>query len=598
MKRLLLFLLVSQSLLPLAEAQIVPPKREFRGAWIATVVNLDWPSNRTYPPSTQRAELTTLLDKLKAIGINVVVFQVRPECDALYQSSIEPWSYYLTGAQGMAPNPVWDPLQFAIDEAHKRGMELHAWFNPYRAIKKVGAYSIAPGHVSQVHPEWTMQFALSGGGYEKLLDPGIPEVRDYDLSVIMDVVRRYDVDGIHWDDYFYSYSGISNQDSASWRLYNRGFSNIADWRRDNVNLLVQAVHDSIQAVKPWVKFGISPFGIWKNGIPSGISGMSAYDDIYCDAVTWMSHRWLDYLSPQLYWAFGGGQDYGKLMPWWSLMRNGRHLYPGQAAYRIKDVNWGSSELPNQIRLDRTNGYAQGSLFFRAAYGVVDNPKGFADSLKNDLYKYPAIMPAMTWKDSVPPLPPVNLMASEEAGRITLTWSNPPVAADGETASHFVVYRADSTALDPSDPRQIRLLTPFDSTGFVDSVNVKPYVKYTYLVTSLDRLWNESDTTAKVTFTITGVGEEPILASDFSLEQNYPNPFNPTSTIVFTLNTGGRTTLKVYDLLGREVSTLVDDVVSAGRHSVAFNGSNLASGVYFYRLTSGSFSAAKKMILQK
>jgi uncharacterized lipoprotein YddW (UPF0748 family) len=591
MKRILTFFALILFFVCLGAAQAIPPKREFRAVWIASVTNLDWPSTRFLSPSSQRAEYTSLLDKLKPLGINVVVVQIRPECDALYQSSIEPWSYWLTGGQGSPPNPLYDPLQFMIDETHKRGMEFHAWFNPYRAVKTVGAYTITATHVSRTHPEWILDYTT-----EKLLDPGNPAVRAYVTNVMVDVIRRYDIDGVHWDDYFYSYNGTTNQDDSSWTKYRGSFTDKGAWRRDNVNQLVKAVHDSIQIIKPDVKFGISPFGIWKSGVPSGISGLDAYNVLYGDAVMWMSQLWLDYLTPQLYWKFGGGQDYGKLMPWWYSQINGRHLYPGHAAYQITGGNWSSSELPNQVRLNRSVLPSPGSVFFRAKVGILDNEKGFADTLKNFLYKYPALIPTMPWKDSISPLPPMNLTATGNLTLVTLRWQKPGPAPDGDTAKYFVVYRAVNDTVNMNDPRMIRFISVNDTTQFVDSLS--PNFQYNYVVTSFDRLHNES-ALAKVTYLTTGVGENiAALPHEYHLDQNYPNPFNPRTTISFTLKQTGVTTLKVYDLLGREVATLVDGVTSIGNHSITFSGEQLSSGVYFYRVISGPFVETKKMILQK
>ena len=597
MKRLLTFIPLTLFFICLTVAQAIPPKREFRAVWIASVTNLDWPSARALSPSSQRAQYISLLDQLKPIGINVVVVQIRPECDALYPSSIEPWSYWFTGTQGLAPNPFYDPLQFMIEETHKRGMEFHAWFNPYRAVKTVGAYQQSTSHVSVVHPEWLLYYPDKTSPKEELLDPGNPNVRKYVINVIVDVVRRYDIDGVHWDDYFYSYSGTTNQDSASWVNYHGDFTDKPSWRRFNVNELVRKVHDSITVIKPWVKFGISPFGIWKSGVPAGITGLNAYDELYDDPVTWMSEKWLDYLTPQLYWAFGGGQDYGKLMPWWATVMNGRHLYPGQAAYRIGDAsNWGSSELPNQIRLNRAVLSSPGSVFFRAKVGVIDNEKGFADTLRNFLYRYPALIPRMPWKDSLPPLPPSNLTVTGNLTTATLHWQKPAPAADGDTARYFVVYRAVNDTIDMNDPRTIRFLSLNDTTQFVDPIS--PNVQYNYLVTAFDRLHNES-VPVKAGYIIMGAGESiAALPYEYRLDQNYPNPFNPTTTISYTLKQTNATTLKVYDVLGRELATLVDGIMQQGNHSLTFSGEQLSSGVYFYRIISGSFIETKKMILQK
>src|SRR3989339_1467603 len=236
-------------------SQSIPPKREFRAAWIATVVNLDWPSSNVLTPAQQKQELIDLLDELKRDGINTIIFQIRTECDALYNSSIDPWSYWLTGSQGSPPNPYYDPLEFAVEEAHKRGMELHAWFNPYRAVRSVGSFSISSQHLTYQHPDWILAF-----GNLRILNPGLPQVRDYNTAVIMNVVRRYDIDGVHFDDYFYPYppDQITNEDAVTFAEYSRGFTNIADWRRDNVNQQIKQINDSIMAVKPYVKFGISP----------------------------------------------------------------------------------------------------------------------------------------------------------------------------------------------------------------------------------------------------------------------------------------------------------------------------------------------------
>jgi len=242
-------------------SQTIPPKREFRSVWIATVTNIDWPSSKTLSPSAQRTEYINILNKHKLNGLNAVVTQIRPSCDAFYQSPFEPWSEWLSGTQGVAPNPFYDPLIFMIDETHKRGMEFHAWFNPYRAVVNKNSSSVSSSHVSVVHPDWIREF-----GNLKLLDPGLPQVREYVAKVIMDVVRRYDIDGVHFDDYFYPYpqTGVVFQDSATFSNYPNGFTNKEDWRRNNVNLLIKALSDSIKAVKPHVKFGISPFAIWKN----------------------------------------------------------------------------------------------------------------------------------------------------------------------------------------------------------------------------------------------------------------------------------------------------------------------------------------------
>ncbi|MBP1679355.1 MAG: Por secretion system C-terminal sorting protein, partial [Bacteroidetes bacterium] len=304
------------------EAVSQSSKREFRGAWIASVVNLDWPSSDARGRTgVQQAELVALLDQLKSTGITAVLLQVRSECDAVYPSSLEPWSYWLTGEQGVAPSPYYDPLEFAIAAAHARGLELHAWLNPYRAERAIGSYTLSSSHVVKSQPGWILTFPAVG---LNLLDPGSPGARAHIAGVVADVVRRYDVDGVHFDDYFYPYPvssagfpGITTEDAASFAADPRGFASIAAWRRDNVNLLVRMVDDSIKALKPYVRFGLSPFGIWRNGVPPGIVGMDAYSAIYCDAPAWLRQGTVDYLTPQLYWPIGGGQDYASLVSWWA-----------------------------------------------------------------------------------------------------------------------------------------------------------------------------------------------------------------------------------------------------------------------------------------
>jgi uncharacterized lipoprotein YddW (UPF0748 family) len=488
MKKLLLLILTTSVFISInVFAGSNPPKREFRGAWIATVINLDWPSSPGLSPQTQRQELIRLLDELKAAGINAVIFQVRSECDAMYASPLEPWSYWLTGNQGAPPSPFYDPLEFAVAEAHQRGMELHAWFNPYRSVREIGSYTNAPNHVSVQHPDW-----LFRAGNTRVLDPGLPMARAFITNVVMDVVTRYDVDGIHFDDYFYPYppNQITTQDDATFANYSRGFTNRGDWRRDNVNLLIKMIHDSIQVVKPYVKFGISPFGIWRNGVPTGITGLDAYNTIYCDALAWLNQKTIDYLTPQLYWPFGGGQDYGKLMPWWASQMNGRHLYVGQAAYRI--ASWPAGEMPRQIRLNRSNPNAQGSIFFRALF-FRENPRGFTDSLKTDLYRHLALSPAMNWKDLVPPNPPQNLSFKRIAGTGTagLRWDAPYFASDGDTASRYVVYRFNQPAIPPSalDDASNIIAIAGERLGKPQTAAVAG--TYYYVVTSLDRNSNES-----------------------------------------------------------------------------------------------------------
>ncbi|MGB2869266.1 MAG: family 10 glycosylhydrolase [Bacteroidota bacterium] len=603
----------------------VPPKREFRGAWVATVQNIDWPvTTGTNVRSTQVSELSTLLDSLQKVGVNAMVFQIRPSCDAYYKSAIEPWSQWLTGTQGVPPTDAsYDPLQEAIKAAHDRGMELHAWFNPYRAVINTSSSSVASSHISVTRPDLVKSYAIfadSSGkrvlrGFLKMLDPGLPEVRAYVTGVIMDVTRRYDIDGVHFDDYFYPYPTTDslNQvvpfpDSDTYAANNPGGLPLSDWRRGNVNALIHMISDSLKVVKPKVKFGISPFGIWKSGVPPGISGLSAYSEIYCDAITWLQEGWIDYLTPQLYWVIGGAQDYSKLMPWWGTNSYARHIYPGQATYHIQDVkNWPIAEIANQISLNRVNasqgGTVLGSVHFSAKY-FRTNTKSLNDSLRKTVYsnytKDPiprtfALLPTMAWKDSVPPNRPESLEVRYFSfGTARLRWHTPSPSNDGEPVSRYVVYRSFNSPIDMNNVAGIFTVIK-DTVCLVEQPTIGGQV-YNYAISAIDRQNNESPMSNVMAITSTGVEDLKVQPEAFALYQNFPNPFNPATAISYQLSTVSNVTLKVYDVLGREVRVLVDGIDGPGYHRVQFDGSGLSSGVYFYRLIAGGRVETKKMQL--
>ncbi len=529
MKIKILSLILILTAINIFSQSTTPPKKEFRAAWVATVTNLDWPSNPGLPIEQQKSSFIAILDVMKACNMNVVVFQVRTECDALYKSQIEPWSYWLTGAQGMAPGSSdWDPLQFAIEESHKRGMELHAWINPYRAVKTIGQYPISDQHISITHPSWILTFSSSK---LKILNPGIPAVREYNLKVCMDIVNRYDVDGLHMDDYFYPYDPvISTEDQATFQQYPNGFTDIGNWRRNNVNLMMKMVMDSIKAVKPYVKFGISPFGIWKPGYPSGITGLNSYDVLFADPMAWLRQGSIDYLTPQLYWKIGGNQDYSKLMPWWadSTFKHNRMFVPGH----IFNANYTNTELPRQFRLNRNNPKVSGSMLFRVA-NLVSNDKGFADSLKNDFYKYKCIIPSMNWKDVVAPNPPRDVAYTRLGNSPTagFKWNLPLTAADGDSAKRYVIYQFDNALIssgDIADPKKI--LDVVGSRSAQPKTLVSATGDYFFLVTTLDRNNNESDISNIIQVTLPDV---PSLAypnngavnqpDDLVIKWNYANP---------------------------------------------------------------------------
>src|SRR5215831_17418423 len=325
-------------------------EREFRAAWVATVANINWPSKPGLTTKEQQDEAIVLLDFLQKNNFNAVILQVRPQCDALYKSDLEPWSYYLTGQQGNAPDPYYDPLEFWVEAAHDRGLELHVWLNPYRAHHKDGK-EISDQSVVKKHPNQVVYLAE---GYW-WLDPAQKETQDLTTAVVMDIVKRYDIDGVHFDDYFYPYPSYNNNadfpDSASWTAYqqNGGKLSRGDWRREAVNTLIERLYKNIKKEKPWVKFGLSPFGIWRPGYPESISGFDQYDQLYADAKLWLNKGWVDYFSPQLYWPINRmPQSFPVLLGWWSgENKMHRHLWPGISVGRdtsAKNVNEILSEV--------------------------------------------------------------------------------------------------------------------------------------------------------------------------------------------------------------------------------------------------------------
>jgi uncharacterized lipoprotein YddW (UPF0748 family) len=398
------------------------PPREFRGAWIAAVAtNQDWPSKPGLSVAQQKAELVALIDRAAQLHFNAIIFQVRPAADAIYASPIEPWSERITGTQGRAPEPFYDPLAFAIEEAHKRGLELHAWFNPFRATHPLAESRVALNHISQTHPELVRQY-----GKQLVLDPGEPAAQAHTLAVVMDVVNRYDIDGVTFDDYFYPYPEKDDEgrkvdfpDDASWKKYGlqTGLSR-ADWRRQNVNQFIQKVYQSIKAAKPWVKFGISPFGTWRPGHPQQIKGMDAYADIYADSRLWLANGWLDYFAPQLYWPIAQRiHSFPVLLQWWREQNvKGRHVWPG-----LDDVlarkEFSTNEIPQQIQIAREQSTG-GEIHFHLR-SVTDNP-ALTDFIRA-AYAQPALVPPSPWLDSIPPdKPALNVIIGKNAS-VTASW---------------------------------------------------------------------------------------------------------------------------------------------------------------------------------
>lgn len=393
----LFFLLFAQPLFAQAENL----KREFRGVWVATVVNIDYPPKTAQNTGVQKYEYINMLEDFKKMGINAVIFQVRPAADAFYKSSYEPWSEYLTGKQGLAPDSdEYDPLEFMIEEAHKRGMEFHAWLNPYRATFNLDTTKLADKHIFYQRRDWLTQY-----GKRYYFKPHKHEVRDHITKVIAEIVRNYDVDAIHFDDYFYPYKiqGLPFPDSLDFETTKGAISNIEDWRRQNVDLLIQQVSEKIKEEKPHVQFGISPFGVWRNKAQDPTlgsntrAGQTCYDDLYADVLKWMRNEWIDYIVPQLYWHIGFSiADHKTLVDWWAKNAFGRNLYIGHAAYKVgdvKNIDWlNPSEMPKQIRLNRATFNTQGSVYF-SAKSIRNNPLNLSDSL-TQLYQKPVMHPEM------------------------------------------------------------------------------------------------------------------------------------------------------------------------------------------------------------
>ncbi|MGV3707217.1 MAG: glycoside hydrolase family 10 protein [Gemmatimonas sp.] len=401
-----------------------PPVREFRGVWVASVANIDWPSRRDLTTAQSQAELLAILDKCVALRLNAVLLQVRPAADALYESKLEPWSEYLTGAQGRRPSPYWDPLAFAVKEAHARGLELHAWFNPYRARNDDAKSPLVKSHISRTNPSVVKKY----GGF-LWMDPGEKLVRERTLAVILDVVKRYDIDGVHIDDYFYPYREPTRRggyvpfpDATSWAKYQKAGGKLGrdDWRRENVNLLVEALYSGIHKTKPWVKFGISPFGIWRPGNPPQIRGLDAYVELYADSRKWLREGWLDYFTPQLYWpTTREAQSYPTLLAWWAGENiKSRHLWPGNFSSRSGgrgSAAWPVSELLEQIRVTRLQAGATGNVHF-SMVSFSQNQAGMNDALMAGPYAQVALVPATPWLKTPAPVTPQPVLATANGAR--------------------------------------------------------------------------------------------------------------------------------------------------------------------------------------
>lgn len=491
------FLVIGGFLLVFSDlcGQIHPPKREFRGAWIASIKNIDWPSRSDLSTEEQKRELAALLDKCKEAGLNAVLFQIRPTGEVFYASPFEPWSEYLTGAVGRAPRPFYDPLTFAIEEAHKRGMELHAWINPFRLHMDWHADKSLPAdHLANKKPEWTIPY-----GKNLYLDPGNPKTRAYLTEVILDVVKRYEIDAIHFDDYFYPYKiqGEDFLDSVSYQSFNPRNLDLDDWRRSNVNAFIKTISDSIYETNSYVELGISPFGVWRNKHqdPMGSdtrSGQTSYDDLYADILYWVREGWIDYVAPQLYWSQGySPADFTHLVDWWAEHCGGSKLYIGHALYKINnnaDINWENpSEIPEQLKLIRRYKSISGSIFFSAKW-LNTNPLGVFDSLKTNHYYFPSLTPRMTRADYQLPLSPINLETDSDKKGIVMIWDDQGLE---DEVKYFVIYRNKGRKM-PLPLPEFQVATIRSEELYYLDEKTRFFSKYTYGITAISWRGNESE----------------------------------------------------------------------------------------------------------
>lgn len=445
-------------------------------------------------PAAMKAALTRQIDAVWQAGGNAIIFQVRPECDALYPSNIEPWSRFLSGQQGVAPSPQWDPLQWMIDECHRRGMELHAWINPFRAKTK-GTTTLAPNHVAAQHPDWVFSY-----DNQLILNPALKPVRDYICRVVDDIVTRYDIDGLHIDDYFYPYPAPGNviPDEALYRSHRAGFATIGDWRRNNVNVFVKQLSETIHQRKPWVKFGISPFGIYRNKTSdpmngSDTRGLQNYDDLYADVLLWVNNGWLDYCVPQIYWQLGHPTaDYTTLIRWWDKYAGKRPLYIGEDIERTANYASpslpGSHQLPDKMALHRTAHHVQGTVLWYAA-ALANNTGNYATALRKLYWRSPALQPRMPFIDDKAPKKPRSVKAQWTAEGYMLRWRAPRGKKWGDVAVRYAIYRfAKGERVNLEDASHLVAITTGEEYKLPYRSEDRTYY---YYVTAVDRMSNES-----------------------------------------------------------------------------------------------------------
>ena len=563
-----------------AEFNDANPKRDLRGVFLTSVYNLDWPTSRTATPAVQQAELIIILENLKTNGYNTVFLQVRPECDALYSSTLEPWSYRLTGTQGLAPNPLWDPLDFAITEAHNRGLDLHAWINPYRVRASTAEYTSAANSILNTQPSWIL--TASNNANLKILNPGLPAVQDYITSVVQDISTRYNIDGIHLDDYFYPNAGMTtNQDNQTYIDNNpTNIATIEDWRRNNVNIMIGKVYDAIQVINTNqsknIIFGVSPFGIWKSGTPTGIVGNSSFSALFCDPIAWLNAGKVDYLAPQLYWKITGSQDYIALSKWWNdqVKARNKQLYLSQGYYKMTDAsNWAGTEIQNQIIQNRAAN--MDASFGQIAYRylqIKNNDKTINTILNSAQYQYKSFAPPIAGKDDVCPNIPPNIRFEG----LNIKWDTPIAASDGDMPVKYVIYAFDnaSEAITNQDDgsKIIDIVAGNQLTVTQNQIDTKHFV-----VSSLDKNNNENGNFGQTLDLTNKYFDDNVELSI------YPNPFFEQFTIENNMQYFGKVAISLYDLSGKSVWFQTSESNSDSLR-IIINPVNLKKGFYIGKIS--------------
>ena len=466
------------------QAQLVHPLREFRAAWVASVANINWPSKPGLTTAEQQAEAISILDYLQVNNFNAVILQVRPQADALYASDIEPWSYFLTGEQDKAPDPYYDPLSFWVEEAHKRGLELHAWMNPYRAHHNSGN-EISSKSIVRTNPE-TVYWLKEGYWW---MDPALKFTQDHTSKVVLDVVKRYDIDGIHFDDYFYPYpsynGGDDFPDDRSWNTYveNGGSMSRGDWRRNAVNTLIERLYKEIKAEKRHVKFGLSPFGIWRPGFPKSVEGFDQYDKLYADAKLWLNKGWIDYFTPQLYWpSYKMNMSFPVLLGWWQEENtHQRHLWPGINIANDKNILLNNQEVISEIMITRGMLPKSPGTVHWSMNALTKNTT-LTKSLNEGVYKQPAIVPASPWLDHIAPKSP-EVFLGEQVDSLLIQWKS-----NEKDIIKWVLYYQYENKWEQRifNKEETQTVIPLYNNKITEPSKVK-YI----IVTAIDRTGNES-----------------------------------------------------------------------------------------------------------